>query len=92
MQGLSPLESFGMILALLTLNTYRMEGKMKLNQVQPGKLYRITKCPAWEYLTVGEIYECTNQHPSCVGFHRPNGGPGTYLMGAGLRAVEIDAI
>ena len=65
---------------------------MEAAQAQLGKLYRVTKCPRWEYLTVGEVYECTQQHSSCVGFHRPNGGAGTYLMGAGLAAVEVESV
>lgn len=65
---------------------------MEATQAQRGKLYRVTKCPQWEYLTVGEIYECTQQTRTSMGFHRPNGGAGTYLMGAGLKAVEVELV
>ena len=65
---------------------------MKATEAKAGKLYRVTKVPAWEYLTQGEVYECTGEGQKCVSFHRPKGGAGTFLMGAGLAAVEVEAV
>lgn len=65
---------------------------MKANQAQAGKLYRVTKCPHWEYLTVGEVYKSDGYKGKCVGLHRLTDGGGTYLRGAGLDAVELEEV
>ncbi len=65
---------------------------MNATQAQVGKLYRVTKVPAGEYLTEGAIYKCTSQGQGATGLHRPNGGAGTYVMRGWQTRVELEAV
>lgn len=62
---------------------------MNASTAKFGQLYRIIKCPATEYLTIGAIYRCTAPG---AGFHRPETGAGTYLSEYAATQVVIDEV
>ena len=54
-----------------------------------GRRYRVLACPPYEYLTIGQVYECTTQTRGTTGLHRPSGGPGTYLCNEHARTSVV---
>jgi hypothetical protein len=65
---------------------------MDATQAIKGQLYRVTKVPADEYLTKGVVYECTISDGDNYGFHRPNGGSGTFMTRPYAARVQIEAL
>lgn len=62
-----------------------------MNATQPtvGKLYRVLACPAYEYLTIGQVYRCTSVGADSIGLHSPKTGGGTYVMGHARKLVAL---
>jgi hypothetical protein len=50
-------------------------------EIIDGETYRVIKAPAWEYLTVGEVYLASTNGPkdASLGLHRPSDGRGTVV-------------
>lgn len=67
------------------------ENIMTANRAIQGHQYRVLACPAYEYLTIGQVYTCTHQGRHSTGFHRDGGqGPGTYLTGSARHVVAVE--
>ena len=49
-----------------------------MTELKHGARYLVTKCPAWEYLTVGRVYVCDHVDQYSIGLHDDTGG-GTWV-------------
>lgn len=55
-----------------------------------GREYRVTKSPAWEYLTVGQVYTADSVSKRAVSLHRDGGkGAGTIIDTRWIRTGHI---
>ena len=65
---------------------------MNATECKMKKLYRVTQCPKYEYLTIGAIYLCGSAGAMCIALHRPHDGSGTYLSRNAAERVTLEEV